>query len=180
MKTKLTFSEKRAWAKKAALLDIDAEDGYEKFYKIAKESGLGERRLTYYSNAYEAAGESGIKVLSYKKKMPDEIRKDAMDKINEYLYNRVPFNLRKEIGFLVKAQYNRIIVLEKRPLFGDSLQACCTEVFQARYTDFDNRWHLYWMRKFNKWWPYVPKKVIYTVKDCIREVDEDGWGCFWG
>lgn len=180
MKTKLGFSDKYLWAKKAALLDVDTKDGYEEFYKMAKESGLGEMWLSYYSNAYEAAGESGLKALSYKKKMPDEIRKDAVDKVNEYLYNRVPSNLRKEIGFLVKARYNRITVSEKRPLFSDPLQTSCIEVFQARYTDFDNRWHLYWMRKFHKWWPYVPKKAIYTVKDCIREVDEDGWGCFWG
>lgn len=180
MKTKLGFSEKCAWAKKAALLDVDAKDGYEEFYKMAKESGLGERRLSYYSNAYKAAGESGLKALSYKKKMPDEIRKDAVDKVNKYLYNRVPLGLRKEIGFLVKAQYNRITVSEKRPLFSNSSHTSCIEVFQARYTDFDNCWHLYWMRKFNKWWPYVPKRAIYTIKDCIREVDEDGWGCFWG
>ncbi len=56
----------------------------------------------------------------------------------------------------------------------------CSEFCQMRYTDFDRRWHLYWKRKTGKWWPYVPKKDVYTINDCIREIDEDGWGCFWG
>ncbi len=27
---------------------------------------------------------------------------------------------------------------------------------------------------------YVPKNTAYTVNDCLREIDEDEWGCFWG
>ncbi len=177
---KFAFSAKCLWAKKAALLNVETHRGQTGFSKTAKESGLGERRLSYYSNAYQAAGESGIKALSYRKRMPNEIRKKAMEKINMYLYNRIPPHLRTEIGFLVKAQYNRIIVSEKRPLFGDPLQTSCSKVFQVRYTDFDNRWHLYWMRKFRKWWPYVPQTSIYTITDCIREIEKDSWGCFWG
>lgn len=177
---KHSFSEKCLWARKATMLDLDTNSGYEKFYRIAAESGLGERWLSYYSNAYEAAGESGIKALSYRKKMPDEMLMDAMKKINKYLFDKFPPNMRKEIGSLVMAKGNRITVFEKRPLFGDPLQASCVEAFQVRYTGFDDRWHLYWMRKFRKWWPYVPEEPIYTIEDCIREVDRDGWGCFWG
>ena len=103
-----------------------------------------------------------------------------MEKINTYLYNRVPLKLRSEIGFLVKAQYNRITSSEKRPLFSDPYRASCVEFVQFRYTDYDKRWHLYWMRKFNKWWPYVPRKPVYTIDDCIEELEADVWGCFWG
>ena len=42
-----------------------------------------------------------------------------------------------------------------------------------RYTDFDNRWHLYWKRKTGKWWPYIPKKSVYTIENYIREVEAD-------
>lgn len=178
--TDLSFSEKCSWAKKAASLNTETKSGQVAFYKMTKESGIRKMWLTYYSNAYEAAGESGMRVLSYRKKMPDKIRKKAMKVINAYLHNRVPKDLRREIGFLVKAQYNRITASEKRPLFSKPSQTSCIEIFQVRYTDFDNRWHLYWMRKFHKWWPYIPQEPIYTIQDCLEEVKADAWGCFWG
>ena len=162
------------------MLNIDTDKGQEAFYNMAKESGLGEMWLGYYSNAYEAAGESGLKAPSYRRKMPDGIRKEAMGKISKYLSDKVPSHLRSEIGFLVKAQNNRITISEKRPLFSDPSLTSCVEACQVRYTDFDNRWHLYWMRKFHKWWPYIPQKPIYTIKDCIKEIEKDAWGCFWG
>jgi len=176
----LTFSEKCLWAKKAARINLETDRGQEDFYRLTKESGLGERQLTYYANAYEAAEESGLQALSYKKRMPEEIRKEAMEKINKYLSLRVPSHLRSEIGFITKSQSNTIIAYEKRPLFSDPSRTSCIEIFRVRYADFDNRWHLYWMRKFGKWWPYIPKKPIFTVEDCIREVEADAWGCFWG
>ena len=174
------YSDKYSLIKKAAEIDLDTDSGYVKFLKIAKEGGLAKERLVYYANAYEAAGESGLRALSYRKRMPEDIREAALGRINRYLSSRVPSHLTSEIGFLVKAQYNRITIAEKRPLFGDPSKTSCSEFCQMRYADFDNRWHLYWKRKTGKWWPYVPKKTVYTIGDCLREVDEDGWGCFWG
>ena len=177
---KLSFAERLLWAKRAAQLNVETDRGQEDFYKIAKESSLGEKWLSYYVNAYKAAEESGLQALSYRKKMPEGIRKEAVEKINKYLSRRVPTHLRSGIGFLVKSQSNTITAYEKRPLFSDASKTSCIEVLQVRYTDFDNRWHLYWMRKFGKWWPYVPKKPVFTIEDCIKEVDVDAWGCFWG
>ena len=176
----MAYHGKYSLIKKAAKLDVDTDTGYSEFIKIVKESNLGKERLSYYSNAYEAAGDSGLRALSYRKKMSEETRESALEKINKYLYSKASSLHCSEIGFLVKAQYNRITIAEKRPLFGDSSRTSCSEFCQVRYTDFDNRWHLYWKRKTGKWWPYVPKKAVYTINDCLREVDEDGWGCFWG
>ncbi|MFC1508187.1 DUF3024 domain-containing protein [Candidatus Omnitrophota bacterium] len=174
------YSDKYSLVKKVAKIDLDTDKGYVEFLKIAKESGLTKERLEYYTNAYEASGESGLRALSYRKRMPEDIRKAALGKINRYLSNRVPPNLTSEIGFLVKAQYNRITIAEKRLLFGDPSRTSCSEFCQMRYAGFDNRWHLYWKRKTGKWWPYIPKKTVYTIGDCLREVDEDRRGCFWG
>ena len=177
---KLSLSYVRSVAKKAAKFNLDIDDEYLEFLKIAKESGLTKDRLEYYTNAYEASSESGLRALSYRKRMPEDIREAALERINRYLSGRVPSHLTSEIGFLVKAQYNRITIAEKRPLFRDPSMTSCSEFCQMRYTDFDNRWHLYWKRKTGKWWPYVPKEAVHTINDCLREVDEDGWGCFWG
>jgi len=174
------YPDKYSLIKKAAEINLNTDTGYVKFLKIAKENNLTKERLEYYTNAYEAAGDSGLRALSYRKRMPEELRESALEKINKYLYGKMPPQHRSEIGFLVKAQHNRITIAEKRSLFSDPSMTSCSEFCQMRYTDFDNRWHLYWKRKTGKWWPYVPKKAVYTIGDCLREVDEDGWGCFWG
>jgi len=60
----MSFSEICRWAKTAALVINDADDSPQaetEFYRLARGSGLGARWLTYYTNAYEAAGESGIR-----------------------------------------------------------------------------------------------------------------------
>jgi len=176
----MAYFDKYLLVKKAAKINLDADSGYAEFLKLAKENGIAKERLEYYTNAYEAAGESGLRALSYRKRMPEDIREVALGRINQYLSGRIPSHLTSEIGFLVKTQYNRITIAEKRPLFGNPSRTSCSEFCQIRYTDCDNRWHLYWKRKTGKWWPYVPKKAVYTINDCLREVAEDGWGCFGG
>ncbi|MFH1868482.1 MAG: DUF3024 domain-containing protein [Candidatus Omnitrophota bacterium] len=174
------YSDKHSLIKKAAKINLDLESGYIEFIRLAKENGLAKERLEYYTNAYESAGDSGLRSLSYRKRMPEGIRKSALSKVNIYLSGRIPAHLKSEIGFLVKVKHNRITIAEKRPLFKESSTASCIEFCQMRYTDFDNRWHIYWKRKTGKWWPYIPQKTVYTIKDCLRELDEDICGCFWG
>jgi hypothetical protein len=181
----MDFAKKCRWAQKAAPLSkqtTDSDEEYVRFYQLAQDSGLGTRWLAYYSNAYEAAGESGIKALTYRKKLPEIVRSEALNKINKYLDEKRQFLRSKnaQIDFETKYSSNRITVYEKEPLFHDPSETSCIAVFQVRYTDYDNRWHLYWMRKFHQWWPYVPEQHVYTIDDCIREVKQDTWGCFWG
>jgi len=176
----MSYSDKYPLIKKAAKINLDADGGYAYFLKLAKENGIAKECLEYYTNAYEDAGKFGLRALSYRKRMSENIRETALRKINRYLSGRIPSHLTSEIGFLVKTQYNRITIAEKRSLFRDPSMTSCSEFCQMRYTDFDNRWHLYWKRKTGKWWPYVPRKSIYSISDCLRELNEDNWGCFWG
>ena len=175
-----SFEELVFWAKKAAALDTKSEEGESKFYIMAKKSGLGARQLGYYSNAYEAAGESGVKALTYRKKMPPHIRENAVKRIKRYISEKIPTHLQSKIKLTMKVYGSAITVYERRPLRTDPSQWSSLEVFQVRYTDYDERWHLYWMRVFHKWWPYIPSMTVYTIDDCIREVEDDGSGCFWG
>jgi len=83
-------------------------------------------------------------------------------------------------GFLVKAQGNKIIIAERRPFFMDSSKWTTSEFIRMVYTDYDNRWHLYWKRSSGKWFPFVPEKPVFTVEDCIREFDGKSATPFWG
>ena len=122
------------WAKKAAALDTKSEEGESKFYLMAKKSGLGVRQLGYYSNAYEAAEESGVRALSYRKKMPPHIREDAVERIQKYISERIPAHLQSEIRLTMRVRGNTITVYERRPLGADPSQWSCTEAFQVRFT----------------------------------------------
>ena len=179
----LSFEDKVFWAKKGAKYNPDNPDETNAFYDLVNKSGMAEDSFFYYTNAYEAAGESGIKALTYKKKMPDHVRETALQKINQCFYDktsRIPAQHKGKIGYLIKARNNTITVSEKRPVFNDPTRTSCSEVFQVRYTDYDDRWHLYWRRSSGKWWPYVPEKSVKVIEDCLKEVQKDISGCFWG
>lgn len=177
-----TFEEILRLAQAAAKWNLDTEQGYVAIRKLAREAEINKDQLVYYVSAYQSAGESGLKALTYKKSMPDEMRTAAVRKVNDFLAARLPKqeNATNKIGFQVIAKDNRITAAEKRPLFADPSQASCVECFQIRYTDFDQRWHLYWKCLSGKWWPYVPSTSITTIEDCLREIKKDTSGCFWG
>ena len=160
------FEEILQLAKTAAKWNLDTDEGYEKFCSFARQNGMKEENFAYYLNAYQAAGESGLKALTYKKPMPEEVRIEATREINEFLADRLPKtqDALNKISFQVTAKDNRITGAEKRPLFGDPAQSSCIDCFQVRYTDFDQRWHLYWHRASGRWWPYVPDE---TLRPCL-------------
>ena len=186
-KRKMNEMEIIAWAKKAAaatgkINDPQEDTGY--FDQLARESGLGARWLTYYANAYEAAGESGIKALSYRKKPEQFIIDDARMKIDKYLEEQrkilMSTSASEQIEYETRVFRNNITAYEKRHFYKDPTEMTSLAIFQVRYTDYDRRWHLFWMRKFNVWWPYIPDQPVLSIEDCIQEVERDRWGCFWG
>ena|SRR3989338_2376942 len=178
--SKRNFDDIVRIAKEATRINVDTDEGYGNFRSLAKREGVDHNSLMYYTNAYEAVDESGIKALSYRKRMPEDVRIKAVHKVNEFLMERIPKELSEKIGFQVEAKDNRITLAEKRPYFADKSRATCSEFAQLRYTDYDKRWHLYWMRASGKWWPYIPRRQVKTVNDCIREISHDTYGCFWG
>lgn len=180
MKSKRTFSKIYYWARKAAKLNLDTVQGEDDFYELARESKLGTRQLAYYLNAYQSAGESGLKALSYRRNMPDNLRKDAVRKLSDYLHNRVPEHIRNKVWHIVESQSNRITIIEKRPFYRDRSRTTSSPMCQVRYTDYDERWHLYWRRASGQWWPYIPGHPLDSIEDCIKEINNDPHGCFWG
>lgn len=184
---KMSFSEICRRAEQAARVIKDIGESPEadaEFHRFALASGLGMRKFTYYVNAYEAAGESGVRALAYRKKPAPGIMEKGLITVNGYLaLKRSSFKdpkIRSQIDFAASCRGNNITLYEVRPIYNNPAETSRLEVCQLRYTGYDNRWHLYWMRKFRRWWPYVPDQPVFTIEDCIREVETDTWGCFWG
>ncbi len=175
------FKEILQLVKMAAEWDLDTDEGYEKFRLFALENGIKAENLAYYLNAYQAAGESGLKSLTYKKPMLEEVWIEATRKMNEYFAARLPKNEHAgKLSFQVVAKDNRITASERRPYFQDPSKITTSEFFQVRYTDYDGKWHLYWKRASGKWWPYVPTRKINSIDDCLAELEADPQHCFLG
>ena len=175
------FEQIHQLAKTAAKWDLDTDEGYEKFRFFALEQGIKEENLAYYLNAYQANGESGLKALTYKKLMPEGVRIEATPTMNEYFAVKLPQNGHAgKIWFRVVARDNRITAAERRPYFQDPSKTTTNEFFQVRYTDYDGKWHMYWKRASDKWWPYVPTRKINSIDDCLAELEADPRHCFLG
>ena len=54
-------------------------------------------------------------------------------------------------------------------------------ICQLRLTLATGQWHLYWMRKFDAWWPYVLPETgpTFTLRARMQQVLDDWHGCFW-
>ncbi|MCK4314690.1 MAG: DUF3024 domain-containing protein [Anaerolineae bacterium] len=52
-------------------------------------------------------------------------------------------------------------------------------ICQLRLTIASNQWYLYWMRKFDAWWPYpLPKTGTNSTRIHTDETDSHGFFVF--
>jgi hypothetical protein len=152
-------------------------DDWLAFEKFAAGHGLTVNEVVYYLNAYEYGGEAGLRAIHAPEIIPSDLARRAIKQIAEtldhYFQGRLPYRLTDEgiaIGlYEIKQRWRS----QDKYLF-----AIC----QFRLTTDPNRWHLYWMRKFDAWWPYSPPQAgrKYTLRARIQQLIEDEDGCFWG
>lgn len=147
-----------------------------RFYAYAEEHGLSVNEVAYYLNAYEYGGEPGLWAIRNPDIIPPEVARGAIKTIaatlDEHFQGQLPYRLTDEgtgIG---------IYEIQERQNGEKYLFSIC----QFRLTLEGRMWHLYWMRKFDAWWPYPPPERgrKYTLRARLQQVLEDRWGCFWG
>lgn len=158
----------------------DAEtlgDDWAAFENYAAEHQLTINEVVYYLNAYQYAGEDGLRAIHAPDIIPADVARGAIKTITELLdahfEDRLPYRLTDE-GTAIG-----LYEIQQRFQTGDNF---LFPVAQLRLTLKSNRWHLYWMRKFDAWWPYSPPPGgrKYTLKTRVQQIVEDRDGCFWG
>jgi hypothetical protein len=159
---------------------LDAQtfgDDWEAFEEYAVEHNLTVNEIAYYLNAYEYGGEAGLQAIHAPDIIPPDVARGAIRKIarvmDEHFENRFPYRLTDE-GTAIG-----LYEVQQRSQTGDKY---LFPVAQFRVTMASRQWHLYWMRKFDAWWPYpLPRRGRkYTLKARAEQVIEDETGCFWG
>jgi hypothetical protein len=151
--------------------------GMASFDALCEEHGLDSEELALWLDAYEAGGESGLRVTEMEgAEAPEEIMRAAVRDLRKGLSRIYPTRL-FEIGRAGNAI--TVSVWDTRFDGGDALRP----VFQfRRVTPAHGKrgfWVLYWQRVNRKWWPYRTSKRLTEIAQILREVQEDRDGCFW-
>ena len=162
--------------RRIALDAMEFGDDDAAFYTYAKEHNLTVNEVDYYLNAYEAGGEVGLQAIRNPDIIPPDVARKAIETIaallDEHFEGRLPYRLTDErtaVG---------VCEIQQRMNGVEYLFPIC----QFRLTVAGRQWHLYWMRKFDAWWPYPLLKTghKFALKARIQQVLEDEYGCFWG
>ncbi|MEW5961039.1 MAG: DUF3024 domain-containing protein [Chloroflexota bacterium] len=152
-------------------------DDWEAFDEYADSHQLTVNEVVYYLNAYQYGGEAGLRAIHAPDIIPSDVARAAIKTIgamlDEHFAGRVPYRLTDE-GTAIG-----LYEVQQRFQTGDKY---LFPICQFRLTLEPRYWHLYWMRKFDAWWPYSPPERGRkdTLKARVQQVIEDESGCFWG
>jgi hypothetical protein len=155
-------------------LEFEEDDGA--FYDYAQKHNLSINEVSYYLNAYEYGGETGLRAIHNPHIIPPDVAREAIKTIAATLdaefEGRLSYRLTDE-GTAIGAYQIQERMNGDKYLF---------PICQLRLTLEGRIWHLYWMRKFDAWWPYPPPETgrKYTLRARMQQVLEDDHGCFWG
>jgi len=157
------------------IMQLDQEDD-DALYAYAAEHQLTVNEAVYYLNACQFGGDAGLRAIRNPEIIPPEVARrtayTVAGMLDDHFQGRVPCRITDE--------GTAIGVCEIREGIDgpDYLFPIC----QLRLTRDPHRWHLYWQRKFNAWWPYSLPETgrKSTLGARMRQVLEDQYGCFWG
>jgi hypothetical protein len=146
------------------------------FYTYAREHDIPVNEIVYYLNAYEAGGDVGLKAIRNPDIIPPDVARRAVKEITRTLDARFEGH---SLRYRVTDEGTAIGVyqVQERANGEEFLFRIC----QFRLTLEGMKWHLYWMRKFDAWWPYsLPRRGRrFTLRARLQQVLEDEYGCFW-
>lgn len=127
--------------------------------------------IVYYFNAYEYGSDVGLEAIRSPDIIPPDVARQALKTIGKALQDYGPLRLTDEGTGLGVYQ------IQQRANGDRYLFPVC----QFRLTLKDRKWHLYWMRKFDAWWPYPPSQSgrRFTLQARLQQVLVDEDGCFW-
>jgi hypothetical protein len=157
-----------------ALEFLDDDSAFDRY---AAEHMLTVNEIVYYLNAFEYGGDEGLQAIRLPDIIPAGVAGRAIKTISKMLDShfegRLPYRLTDE-GTAVG-----LYEIQQRYQTGEHY---LFPVAQFRLTVTSNHWHLYWMRKFDAWWPYEPpaRGHKYSLKARAQQIMADEYGCFWG
>lgn len=93
---------------------------------------------------------------------------------------RPRIEIRHQIDINYEIEGQSIILNEIRPFWNDPSQITINGYAKATYVKSKNLWKIFWKRANNNWDSYQPNPTVIELKQFLKQVDEDKFGCFKG
>ena len=93
---------------------------------------------------------------------------------------RPPENIRPQLDIGYKIDGQNVFMLEIRPRIDKPDEKMEIEVAKTTFVKANNHWKIFWMRASLKWESYQPKPIAKSIKEFIKVIEKDEFGCFWG
>lgn len=89
-------------------------------------------------------------------------------------------DIRDELDYGFEIQNQTIIIYSIRPRFDNKSLKIESPMIKIKYVKTSKSWRIYWQRANLKWISYEPAPEFNKLEECLRILDEDYYGCFWG
>lgn len=93
---------------------------------------------------------------------------------------RPPEEIRSKLDIGYQIENQSIILHAIRPDWNDTTIYRTYDFAKTTYDKKNKVWKIYWLRASLKWELYKPKPAVASLKDFLKEVDMDKYGCFKG
>ncbi len=93
---------------------------------------------------------------------------------------RPPAHIRDELDIGYRFEGQSIEIFEVRPEWDDPTVKGESTVAKTTYVKSSDHWKVFWQRADLKWHGYGPCRIVKTLEEFVKLVDEDEFGCFWG
>jgi hypothetical protein len=93
---------------------------------------------------------------------------------------RPPLHLRGKVREGQRISGSEIELFMSRPSYSNPPTQVEESVAKVKYVRKRQTWQLFWKRADMKWRRYQTCSEVKSLEECLRLVDEDTNGCFWG
>jgi hypothetical protein len=87
---------------------------------------------------------------------------------------------RNQLDLNYEIHEQSVILNEIRPFWNNPKEILTFGYAKATYFKSKNLWRVFWKRADNKWHSSKPKSTVSSLKDFLKLVDQDEYGCFKG
>jgi hypothetical protein len=93
---------------------------------------------------------------------------------------RPPEEIRDEVDLFYRIENQSVEIYELRALYHRVGEKIESPIAKTTYNRASGKWKIFWMRSDLKWHGYSEQREVNDIKQFVRIVDEDKFGCFWG
>jgi len=91
-----------------------------------------------------------------------------------------PAHLKNKLRFEYEIEKQNVIIYEVRPAWDNPVEFIRAPMAKITYVISQKVWKLYWQRANLKWVSYEPSESFQELRDLVKEIDNDIYGCFFG